>query len=161
MSLLSTKNGIVSKKGNRIEKTSVRPWTCNTRGNTGWSNGVHAWSVTLETGPEVSLGICRENIHETNCERNNDKRIDIYCMTGDVVGIGNNVWLERCFDAPLKKGDTLTFLLNMDCCKLSVAKNGKWLQKLVVPMGGVPEGVWYPYVCIETKGCSVCLEYCL
>lgn len=139
-----------------IVKTSHQDWTCNARGEIGYFSGVHSWSVTLDNTPYVSVGICREDIHKTDCSRNNDKRMDIYCVTGDVI-IGDSVATESYLPGPLKKGDTITFLLDMDQCRLLVALNGRWQNRPALT--NIPQGVWYPYLCLQRKGCQVTLVY--
>lgn len=154
--LLPTKNGHLSADGTKIIKSSKKLWTCNTRGNVGWSSGVHAWSVTLETAPFVSVGICRDDIHQTDCEQNNDKRMDIYCRTGHLA-LGEDLEFKEYLPGGIKEGDTLTFLLDLHQGKLSVALNGKWQPRPAFE--NIPEGFWYPYVCIERKGCGVSINY--
>ena len=151
-----TKNGGRSDNGYTMTKMSEKPWTCNTRGLVGWSNGTHAWSIVLNNNSSVSVGICKENIHETDCEKNNDKRIDIYCANGDVV-VKDEVHKERFLPGPLKKNDVVTFLLDMDNRKLYAALNGYWQKSPVIE--NIPYGTWFPYICIEKKGCSVSIIY--
>lgn len=154
--IMETPNGRLYNKGNTVEKTSQKLWTCNTRGLIGWSEGIHVWRVTLETDSALSVGICKGDIHPTDCRKNNDKRIDIYCGSGDVI-VGNEIVIERLLPGPLKKGSILVFMLDFDRRTLHVSLDGKWVVTPVASNLG--EGPWYPYLCLERKGTAVSLRY--
>jgi hypothetical protein len=153
---LSTGGGVLSNNGATLEKKSVKNWTCNSRGSVGWSEGSHVWSVCLENSPKVSVGISREDIHFTECPPNDEKRIDVYCVTGDIIGIFEyEVFGENYLPGPLKAGDAVNFRLDMDAKTLHIGLNGVWRDEPALTSKYIIGGKWYPYVAVQGRGCRV------
>lgn len=155
--ILDTPNGKLSNGGTCITKTSSGIWNCNTRGVVGFFEGIHGWIVRLETGLSLSVGICRSEIHLTDCAENDDKRIDVYCGSGEVVTGDNIVIAEPFLLRTLKSGSEITFILDLIHQQLRVAVDGKWISEPIVTE--LEKGMWYPYLCLERKGTSVSLHY--
>lgn len=145
-------NGVVSADGLTFEKTSDDDWTCNGIGAIGWDSGVHEWSVKLVNSNMVSVGICREDISHTDCDLNNDKRMDLYCALQRFI-VGDEVHASRCLPSRPKAGSVIGLRLDLDAKTLTVGIDGHYRVKPV--LNDIPAGKWYPYFCIQDKGCQI------
>jgi hypothetical protein len=144
--LIPTPNGeFLDESGLYLGKLKGNPrgWNCETRGEVGWSNGIHQWKVLLEDGgSSINLGICLQSIDLSNKKLNDTKIIYLHCATG--VCTVNTGAKTKVFEGMLSVGAELNVLLNMDAKTLTFGRNGVWNDESKIE--DIGDGPWFPYV---------------
>lgn len=156
--LVATPNGVV-EHGTILKRppASTRVHDCVTRGEVGWSSGVHEWSVKLTKGSGcVILGVVTVPFALTNADGNDDKHFAINCCDGTAYDNIGNLG-DAGFSVPVPPGGfgdntIINVRLDMEKRMLQFGLNDRWNDKPT--FFNLPEGPFYPYFALHPRKSS-------
>lgn len=143
----ATPNGTLSRGGMTLTKTAgPKAWDCDSRGTEGWADGVHEWTVRLDTdGNGVGLGICLGDIDMTDDSQNSNRSFILNCTSGGAYDNGGNK--HTCFHGVpaggLPLGSLVSLHLDLTNGTLTFGLDGVWND--APTFTELPEDTYYPF----------------
>ena len=153
-----TPNGQLSDDGLTLVKVTAKGWDCDSYGEEGWSEGVHEWTVRLDTdGNGVALGIVSgiDSFDFTDDSKNSNMSFIVNCNTGVAYDDEGNK--RACFSkvpqGGLPKGTLVHIYLDLEEGTLTYGLNGHWSPGATFK--NIPSDTWHPLFALGVPNKSI------
>ena len=152
-----TPNGKLSEDGlSLIKLTEAAGWDTNSKGTKGWTTGVHEWYVKLLVGSAgIGLGICLQDIDQTNDKHNSNLSFVLNCTSG--AAYSNSGEKFACFESGFPEGSVVALRLDCDARSLTFGLNGTWLEVPTFVQLPTEYGKFFPFFAVGAQGYSIAI----